>query len=64
MSAESFVQKFIKNEDGVTAIEYAIVATGVAAVVMIVFDSDGLVATTLTNVFTTLSMKLTAAING
>lgn len=64
MNIENFAQKFIKNEDGVTAIEYAIVAAGVAAVVMIIFAENGPVATTLENVFTTLGTKLTTVING
>ena len=40
-SAKNSVQNFLKREDGVTAIEYAIVAAGVAAVVVLIFKSDG-----------------------
>lgn len=58
----NFAGKFIKNEQGVTAIEYAIVAAGVAAVVMIIFANNGVVAQTLTNVFGALSNKLTNVI--
>ncbi|WP_392552787.1 Flp family type IVb pilin [Orbus wheelerorum] len=61
-SIRKFVQKFVKNEAGVTAIEYAIVAAGVAAVVMVIFSNTGVVAQTLTNVFNSLSTKLTAVI--
>ena len=32
--ARNFANKFIKNERGVTAIEYAVVAAGVSAVVL------------------------------
>jgi pilus assembly protein Flp/PilA len=35
--ARNFTGKFVKNEKGVTAIEYAIVAAGVAAVCMVIF---------------------------
>ncbi|QIQ22416.1 Flp family type IVb pilin [Zophobihabitans entericus] len=49
---------FFKREEGVTAIEYAIVVAGVAAVVLIVFASDGPVATALTEVFETLGTTL------
>lgn len=59
---KKYINKFVKNEDGVTAIEYAIVAAGVAAVVMIIFANDGVVAQTLTNVFNTLSDRLTNVI--
>lgn len=55
---KKYINKFVKNEDGVTAIEYAIVAAGVAAVVMIIFSNTGVVAQTLTNVFNALSTKL------
>ncbi|WP_392560888.1 Flp family type IVb pilin [Orbus sturtevantii] len=61
-SIRKFAQKFVKNEAGVTAIEYAIVAAGVAAVVMVIFASNGPVATMLTDVFNALSTKLQSII--
>lgn len=62
VKTKNLVSKFVKNEQGVTAIEYAIVAAGVAAVVMIIFANDGIVAQTLTNVFSTLQNRLVAVI--
>ncbi|OCG18271.1 Flp family type IVb pilin [Gilliamella sp. WF3-4] len=60
----NFVGKFVKNEKGVTAIEYAIVAAGVAAVVLVIFDKqNGPVKTMLTEVFSSLKNKLTATIS-
>lgn len=61
--ARTFLGKFVKNEQGVTAIEYAIVAAGVATVVFVVFKSDGPVASMLSNVFDTLKTKVTTTIN-
>ncbi|WP_392560887.1 Flp family type IVb pilin [Orbus sturtevantii] len=65
-SIRKFAQKFVKNEAGVTAIEYAIVAAGVAAVVMVIFkpDSSGAVYEMLRRVFTLLSNTLVDVING
>jgi len=61
----SFANKFIKNERGVTAIEYAIVAAGVSAVLMVIFSSSsgGPVYEMLNGVFTSLKTKLTGIIN-
>ena len=55
----NFAGKFIKNERGVTAIEYAIVAAGVSAVLLVIFNKDnGPVKNMLHGVFTTLQSKL------
>jgi len=61
----SFANKFIKNECGVTAIEYAIVAAGVSAVILVIFDNHpgGPVYDMLNGVFTSLKTKLTGIIN-
>ncbi|MFQ0994486.1 Flp family type IVb pilin [Gilliamella sp. BG2] len=61
--ARNFLGKFVKNEQGVTAIEYAIVAAGVATVVFVVFKGDGPVATMLSEVFDSLKEKVTGTIN-
>jgi pilus assembly protein Flp/PilA len=61
--ARNFLGKFVKNEQGVTAIEYAIVAAGVATVVFVVFKGNGPVATMLSDVFSTLKGKVTTTIN-
>ena len=61
--ARNFASKFIKNERGVTAIEYAIVAAGVSAVVLVIFGGNGPVKVMLNNVFTQLSTKLSSVIN-
>ena len=55
----NFAGKFIKNERGVTAIEYAIVAAGVSAVLLVIFNKDnGPVKNMLNGVFTSLQSKL------
>ena len=63
--ARNFANKFIKNERGVTAIEYAIVAAGVSAVVLIIFKGEegGPVFDMLSEVFSALSSKLTSIID-
>ncbi|OTP81278.1 hypothetical protein B6D08_01645 [Gilliamella apicola] len=62
--ARNFASKFIKNERGVTAIEYAIVAAGVSAVILYIFDKDtGVVSEMLEHVFRTLQYKLVAIID-
>jgi pilus assembly protein Flp/PilA len=54
----SKVKNFFKREDGVTAIEYAVVVAGVAVVVIAVFGSNGPVKEALDNVFEQLQTKL------
>lgn len=56
------IKNFLKKEDGVTAVEYAIVVAGVAAVVLIIFSSTGPVQQMLNGTFTTLKTKLEATI--
>ena len=59
VQARNFASKFIKNERGVTAIEYAIVAAGVSAVILYIFDKDtGVVSEMLNHVFRSLMYKL------
>ena len=60
----SFAGKFIKNERGVTAIEYAIVAAGVSAVLLVIFGNTqgSPVYDMLNGVFTSLKTKLTGII--
>lgn len=60
----NFTSKFIKNEYGVTAIEYAIVAAGVSAVLLVIFDkANGPVYKMLYSVFTSLQAKLSGLIS-
>ena len=60
----NFASKFIKNERGVTAIEYAVVAAGVSAVVLFIFNKDtGPVRQMLEGVFNALKAKLTSIIS-
>ena len=60
----NFASKFIKNERGVTAIEYAIVAAGVSAVILVIFAKDkGPVKDMLTNVFDSLKTRLSGVIS-
>lgn len=57
-SAKNSVQNFLKREDGVTAIEYAIVAAGVAAVVVVIFQDGGAFSEAINGIFARLKSKL------
>ena len=57
------IYDFKNNEKGVTAVEYAIVIAGVAAVVSVVFGTGGSVQTTLTSVFSAVTTKVTNLVN-
>lgn len=46
------MRDFCKDQNGVTAVEYAIVLAGVAAVVAVVFGSNGQVQTMINSLFT------------
>ncbi|MWP48310.1 MULTISPECIES: Flp family type IVb pilin [unclassified Gilliamella] len=62
--ARAFLGKFIKNEQGVTAIEYAVVAAGIAVVVLAVFKAGGPVDQMLKNTFDQLKTKMQTVITG
>jgi len=57
-----FTKKLGKDESGVTSVEYAIVAAGVVAVVSVIFGAGGPVEQTLTDVFQTLTTRITQII--
>lgn len=52
------VKNFFKKEEGVTAVEYAIVVAGVAAVVLFIFGTTGPVQVMLKDTFEALGTKL------
>lgn len=57
-------RNFKSNEKGVTAVEYAIVIAGVAAIVAVIFNKDsGPVARMLRNIFSTIESTVTANIS-
>ncbi|ENW6032979.1 Flp family type IVb pilin [Salmonella enterica] len=67
LQSHSFVLKnkfkdFCNGNDGVTAVEYAIVVAGVAAVVLAIFSSTGPVHEMLKDTFDTLKTKVTTTI--
>ena len=41
LELQLFIREFAQNEEGVTAIEYALVGVAVAVIVGVVFGSDG-----------------------
>ena len=55
----NFITKFIREEDGVTAIEYGLIA---ALIAVVIIASVQLVGTELKLVFTAISTALTAAL--
>lgn len=54
----NFIANLIKEEDGVTAIEYALIAALIAGIIIAAFATLG---TSITGVFTTLASKFTTA---
>lgn len=52
------IRGFKRDEKGVTAVEYAIVIAGVAAVVAVIFGSGGEVQTMLTEIFASIKDKV------
>ncbi|MES1770878.1 Flp family type IVb pilin [Escherichia coli] len=52
------IRGFKRDEKGVTAVEYAIVIAGVAAVVAVIFGKDGAVQTMLTDIFGNIKDKV------
>jgi pilus assembly protein Flp/PilA len=55
MGAGRFVRKFCSDESGATAIEYALIASGISIVIVIAVQTIG---TTLTGTFSTVSTSL------
>lgn len=52
---------FLKDNRGVTAVEYAILAVAVSAIVLAVFGKGSTLETALTNAMKTVSSNITAA---
>lgn len=57
---KSAIIKFLRDEEGATAIEYGIIAGMMAVVLTAVFTPTGTLGVALTNVFT----RITSALNG
>ena len=53
-----FIKNFIKEEDGVTAIEYALIAALIAGVIVVAFTGLG---TSIKSLFTALAGKMSIA---
>jgi pilus assembly protein Flp/PilA len=54
----NFIKKFIREEDGVTAIEYGLIA---ALIAVVIIASVTIVGTSLVTIFTSVSNALTAS---
>ena len=52
------VQRFVRDESGVTAIEYGLIAAGIAVVIIAAVDTVG---TNLTTTFTSIANSLAPA---
>lgn len=53
-----WICQFFNNKSGVTSIEYAVIAAGIAAIVSVLFANDGVVGNSMTKVFEELSKSL------
>lgn len=54
---------YIKDESGVTAIEYAIIGVAVSVIMLAAFAQDAALPTALSNALTTIEANITAAGN-
>lgn len=54
----NLITRFLSNESGATAIEYGLIAAGIAVAIIAAVNSVG---TNLTNTFTTVSNSLAGA---
>ena len=59
MQVAKFIQKFVRDEEGVTAIEYGLIAALIAVVIIVAVKAVGV---NLTAVFTKVSTELAAAL--
>lgn len=57
----SRIKQFLKDESGVTAIEYGILAAAMAAAVAVIFGSDGAFISALRGKFQTIADDITGA---
>jgi len=57
----SRIRQFLRDESGVTAIEYGILAAAMAAAVGVIFGSDGAFITALRNKFDAIASDITEA---
>lgn len=57
----SRIQQFLRDESGVTAIEYGILAAAMAAAVGVIFGSDGAFITALRDKFGAIANDITEA---
>lgn len=55
------IKRFLRDEEGATAIEYGIIAGLMAVILLAVFDSDAGVRGTLTAIFTNVRNVATGA---
>ncbi|MBT0570739.1 Flp family type IVb pilin [Curvibacter sp. CHRR-16] len=55
------LKSFARDESGVTAIEYGILAAAMAAAVGVIFGSDGAFITALRNKFDSIASDITAS---
>lgn len=54
-----FIKNFIAEEDGVTAIEYALIAALIAGVIILAVTNLG---TTITSIFSNLNTRISAKV--
>lgn len=57
------VRDFLSDQKGVTAVEYAIVLAGVAAVVAVIFGKDGTVQHMLEGIFSNVEKQVSASMS-
>ncbi|MDD1781734.1 Flp family type IVb pilin [Enterovibrio sp. ZSDZ35] len=64
MMLSNFVKAFVRDERGVTAIEYAIIGVAISAILMAVFANNGTLGGALDGAMTFISTQITSAQTG
>lgn len=64
MMLSNIAKRFIRDERGVTAIEYAIIGVAISAILMAVFANDGTLGGALSGAMTFIADQVTAAQTG
>lgn len=57
----SLMKRFVKDESGATAIEYGLIAAGMAVIVLAIFGNTGTVRTVLNTIFQRVTDSIPAA---
>ncbi|MEZ8141111.1 fimbrial protein [Enterovibrio norvegicus FF-33] len=64
MSLSQITKRFINDERGVTAVEYAILGVAISAIILAAVANDSTLGTAISNAMTQISTNITSANTG